>query len=129
MSNVVRVKMAGVSLADIADLLGHKDLATTQIYAKVQQEHLRTVVGKLTGLVWGPERPMRDSNASHTPIWMQRLAITCWRQATWPMTALGWRRGRDSNPWKPFDFNGFQDRRLKPLGHLSALDFPYESVT
>jgi hypothetical protein len=28
--------MAGVSLADIADLLGHKDLATTQIYAKVQ---------------------------------------------------------------------------------------------
>src|SRR5437870_3480485 len=32
----------------------------------------------------------------------------------------GWRRGRDSNPWKPFGFNGFQDRRLKPLGHLSA---------
>ena len=40
--------MAGISLADIADLLGHKDLATTQIYAKVQQEHLRTVLGKLT---------------------------------------------------------------------------------
>jgi hypothetical protein len=31
-----------------------------------------------------------------------------------------WRRGRDSNPWKPSDFSGFQDRRLKPLGHLSA---------
>jgi hypothetical protein len=31
----------------------------------------------------------------------------------------GWRRGRDSNPWKPSGFNGFQDRRLKPLGHLS----------
>ena len=31
-----------------------------------------------------------------------------------------WRRGRDSNPWKPFGFNGFQDRRLKPLGHLSV---------
>ena len=31
----------------------------------------------------------------------------------------GWRRERDSNPRKPFDFNGFQDRRLKPLGHLS----------
>ncbi len=39
--------MAGVSLADIADLLGHKDLATTQIYAKVHQEHLRTVISKL----------------------------------------------------------------------------------
>ncbi len=49
------LRMAGVSLADIADLLGHKDLATTQIYAKVQQEHLRTVVGKLSGLVPAPE--------------------------------------------------------------------------
>ena len=43
--------MAGVSLADIADLLGHKDLATTRIYAKVQQQHVRTVIGTLTGLV------------------------------------------------------------------------------
>jgi hypothetical protein len=43
--------MAGVSLADIADLMGHKDLATTQIYAKVEQQHLRSVVTKLTPLV------------------------------------------------------------------------------
>ena len=42
--------MAGVSLADIADLMGHKDLATTQIYAKVEQEHLRSVINKLTPL-------------------------------------------------------------------------------
>jgi len=28
------LRMAGVSLADIADLMGHKDLATTQINAK-----------------------------------------------------------------------------------------------
>jgi site-specific recombinase XerD len=45
------LRMAGVSLADIADLLGHKDLATTQIYAKVQQEHLRTAISKLTPMV------------------------------------------------------------------------------
>jgi site-specific recombinase XerD len=44
------LRMAGASLADIGDLLGHKDLATTQIYAKVQQEHLRAVIGKLTPL-------------------------------------------------------------------------------
>lgn len=50
------LRMAGVSLADIADLLGHKDLSTTQIYAKVQQEHLRSVVGKLTGLLPGAEK-------------------------------------------------------------------------
>jgi hypothetical protein len=29
----------------------HRDLATTQIYAKVQQEHLRTVIAKLTPVV------------------------------------------------------------------------------
>ena len=43
--------MAGVSLADIADLMGHKDLATTQIYAKVEQHHLRDVISKLTSLI------------------------------------------------------------------------------
>ena len=30
-----------------------------------------------------------------------------------------WRRGRDSNPWL-FRVTGFQDRLLKPLGHLSV---------
>ena len=43
--------MACVNLADITDLLGHKDLATTQIYAKVLQDHLRHVVAKLSPLV------------------------------------------------------------------------------
>jgi integrase/recombinase XerD len=47
------LRMAGASLADIGDLLGHKDLATTQIYAKVQQEHLRAVIAKLSPLVGG----------------------------------------------------------------------------
>jgi len=50
------LRMAGVSLADIGDLLGHKDLATTQIYAKVQQEHLRAAVSKLTQLVGEVDR-------------------------------------------------------------------------
>jgi integrase len=52
------LRMAGASLADIGDLLGHRDLATTQIYAKVQQEHLRQVISKLTPLAGavGPSR-------------------------------------------------------------------------
>lgn len=50
------LRMAGVNLADIADLLGHKDLATTQIYAKVHQEHLRAAVSKLAPLVAETER-------------------------------------------------------------------------
>ncbi|MGB6993827.1 MAG: tyrosine-type recombinase/integrase [Thermoanaerobaculia bacterium] len=45
------LRMQGVRLADIADLMGHKDLATTQIYAKVQIEHLRTAVERLGPLV------------------------------------------------------------------------------
>jgi integrase len=53
------LRMAGASLADIGDLLGHRDLATTQIYAKVQQEHLRSVIAKLAPLV--------DGGASPTP--------------------------------------------------------------
>ena len=45
------LRMAGASLADIGDLMGHKDLTTPAIYAKVQQEHLRSVIGKLMPLV------------------------------------------------------------------------------
>jgi site-specific recombinase XerD len=45
------LRASGVSLADIADLMGHKDLATTQIYAKVLQEHLRDAVSKLSPIV------------------------------------------------------------------------------
>ena len=33
-----------------------------------------------------------------------------------------WRRKRDSNPRTSYPVNGFQDRRLQPLGHLSALN-------
>ena len=31
----------------------------------------------------------------------------------------GWRRDWDSNPGNAFTLNGFQDRRLQPLGHPS----------
>jgi integrase len=51
-------RMAGINLADIADL-GHKDLVTTQIHAKVLQDHLRQVVSKLSPLV-------SDANPSET---------------------------------------------------------------
>lgn len=64
------LRMAGVSLADIGDLLGHKDLATTQIYAKVQQEHLRTMVSKLTPLAGevGGEKSRQRRLPEPTPL-------------------------------------------------------------
>jgi site-specific recombinase XerD len=66
------LRMAGVSLADIADLLGHKDLATTQIYAKVQQEHLRTAISKLTPMVIDatavpPAQPVTEPHKASSP--------------------------------------------------------------
>jgi integrase len=45
------LRMAGSSLADIADILGHRNLSTTKIYAKVEQEHLRSVISKLGTVV------------------------------------------------------------------------------
>ncbi len=36
-----------------------------------------------------------------------------------PVTG-GWRRGRDSNPRCPYGHNGFRDRPIQPLSHLSG---------
>jgi hypothetical protein len=35
-------------------------------------------------------------------------------------STVRWRRGWDSNPRNPFGFNGFRDRPIQPLSHLSA---------
>ena len=45
------LRMAGVPLPNIADLMGHRDLKTTQIYAKVEVEHLRAALSHLGPLV------------------------------------------------------------------------------
>ena len=45
------LRMAGVPLPNIADLMGHRDLKTTQIYAKVEVEHLREALRHLGGLL------------------------------------------------------------------------------
>ncbi len=42
------LRMKGVSIKDIADLMGHGDMATTQIYAKVEQERLREMITRLS---------------------------------------------------------------------------------
>ena len=40
-----------------------------------------------------------------------------------------WRRKRDSNPRVSYPTNGFQDRRLRPLGHSSDSNLPSFSST
>ena len=41
---------------------------------------------------------------------------------------LWWRRKRDSNPRTSFPVNGFQDRRLKPLGHSSTFHLTFADM-
>lgn len=52
------LRMAGVPLATIADLMGHADLATTQIYAKVELTHLREQAGRLKAVL--PEMTLEN---------------------------------------------------------------------
>ena len=49
--------------------------------------------------------------------WCARRNGSGWKQHEGG--AAQWRRGWDSNPRDPFESNGFQDRRLQPLGHPS----------
>jgi len=43
----------GVDIAVVAKLLGHSDIGTTQIYAKVIDKNKRAAVSKLDGLIDG----------------------------------------------------------------------------
>ncbi len=54
------LRMAGTPLETIGDLLGHADLATTQIYARVDVGHLRAAAGLLTPLLGGGAPPKQE---------------------------------------------------------------------
>lgn len=87
------LRMAGVPLANIADLMGHRDLATTQIYAKVQIDHLREAVSRISALV--PEVSLKgvtraSSEAGSRPKLLKSGELK---------RGFGdWLGGRDSNP-------------------------------
>src|SRR5512138_959337 len=84
-------------------------------------------VARISPLVHFRERDGRQAlwvacQPKLTLIGPARLRAFALRPATFAWhRSEGWRRGRDSNPWYPSGYNGFQDRRLKPLGHLSAV--------
>jgi len=88
------LRMAGVPLASIADLMGHADLATTQVYAKVQVEHLRDAVSQLAPLVgreMSPENVTRGASGAGSPA---KLLKSGQLEAGNP----AWLGRRDSNP-------------------------------
>jgi len=92
------LRMAGVPLANIADLMGHKDLATTQIYAKVEMTQLRDAVSRLSPLVsTGDAEPVSlvcVTSAPLTPRGRRKLLKEKSLEAGNP----DWLGGRDSNP-------------------------------
>ena len=84
------LRMAGCSLAGIADLLGHKDLATNaDLREGPVQEHLRTVVGKLSGLI--------SDDVSLKAIPRAGSIRSCWKPTTWQNRKKEWRRELESN--------------------------------
>ncbi len=52
----VRLRQAGVPLEDIKDLLGHKDVATTQIYAQISPEVKKRATDILDDYIENSER-------------------------------------------------------------------------
>jgi Phage integrase family len=85
------LRMAGVPLANIADLMGHKDLATTQIYAKVEMAQLRDAVSRLSSLALSPETvtcgPLEGGRS-------RKLL----KEKSLEVGNADWLGGRDSNP-------------------------------
>ena len=90
---------------------------------------------------WGPASGGRVEPPAGGFDW-RRGGITAWA-SPWCSLLLGpasggrveppaggfdWRRRRDSNPRNLSGFSGFQDRRLKPLGHPSAFSKCSEGV-
>ena len=111
--------MAGVSLANIADLMGHKDLATTQIYAEVQQEHLPSVVSKLTPLVpmgVSPESVTRRTNPRDGDT---KLLIE--KGIEEDKTRLA-ERGGFEPPVQCYPYNCLAGSPVRPLRHLSPFE-------
>jgi integrase/recombinase XerD len=87
------LRMAGVPLANIADLMGHRDLATTQIYAKVQMEHLRSDVSRLSPLA--PDVSLKCVTPSVSG---ERNGRKLLKESGLEGENLDWLGGRDSNP-------------------------------
>ena len=61
------------------------------------------------------ERVQRFSRPPHSTTLASLLA----RSNLFVCLPPQWRRKRDSNPRNPREFNGFQDRRIRPLCHFS----------
>ncbi len=81
-------------MANIADLMGHKDLATTQIYAKVALDHLREAVSLLAPLV--PAAVSPDCVTQTLTGWGTSRKLLTGKDL--PEEEVNWLGGRGSKP-------------------------------
>ncbi len=89
----------------------------------------RVALAEREGLPW--ERLSRRGRLQHhcplrglCPLQQSRCFEQARQQACRsgrPLRGRRWRRGRDSNPRCPCGQSGFQDRRIRPLCHLSEM--------
>ena len=77
------------------------DRLTTATRARDQKARIPRQAGARWGIFWGFRKQINQQE--------QRL------------TGIKWRRDRDSNPGWACTHNGFRDRPVRPLRHLSAL--------
>ena len=115
---------AGENIHDVAGVLGHSP--------QVALEHdIRMRPGNLRGMIerssrrrkpaqnpaqspQGREHPPSNKKPEDAP--KEAISVGACPGASAPK-----RMGEDSNPRRTFALSGFQDRRLRPLGHPSGL--------
>jgi len=93
-SFATHLRMSGVPLENIAELLGHSDLATTKIYAKLETAHLQEAVGRLAFLL--PEE-MSHENVTRADF-EEGEDDKSFDEKSYEDGFPAWLGGRDSNP-------------------------------
>ena len=115
--------MSQAARQELEDFWGQR-LKDAKLRLDLARNYLNEVQSDLkSGSIPSPDRHHAYQHALRAEI----LAVKCFRRVLDTFNALSWRRKRDSNPRASYPANGFQDRRLRPLGHSSISklsDFP-----
>jgi hypothetical protein len=124
-ANATLALMAGIDVKVVSAMLGH---STTRI----TQDLYNARPAKKSRARWGPSRGDLDGLSRRLTDIRGRVVNpvgSAWGRsdeslrtfvARQIVAAARWREGRDSNPGAGCPASGFQDRRLRPLGHPPA---------
>ena len=105
-------KEAGVTSATNSPFCKLKSIPVRAGQCKQGIEHIKREIKQLE-----VNLAEREQLSIMSPYLTEGINQVCKGGSNW----LHWRRGRDSNPRDSYLPNGFRDRPLQPLGHLSAI--------